>query len=204
MGTRSENEGTFTGQVRRAQLVGCAVQALGEVGFAGTSIAEIARRAGVSKGVVTYHFASKEELLFAVVADLYTRGGEVIGEVTSTAGSALDLVRGYVKANLEFVRAHPQQVRAVVEIAANLRRKDGNLALAPAGQDPVRDHLHTLLQTGQDKGELGQFDPAAVALIIRAAIDTAAAQLVTNPSFDLNTYSQQLVSMVESAVSNPT
>jgi len=194
---------TFTGQVRRDQLVACAVQALCEVGFAGTSIAEIARRAGVSKGVVTYHFASKEELLSQVVADLYRRGGEVIGAASSTAGPALELLRGYLDANLQFVHAHPRQVGAVMEIAANLRRDDGSLALAPARHDPVREHLQTLLQSGQDKGELGLFDAAAVALIIRAAIDAAAAQLVTNPRFDLETYSRQLISMVESAVRNP-
>lgn len=180
----------------------CAVEALCDVGFAGTSIAEIARRAGVSKGVVTYHFASKDELLEQVVADLYARGGEAIEEATAAGSTALEAVRGYLQANLAFVASCPQHVRAVMEIAANLRRDDGVLAFAPAGSDPVREHLERLLRSGQDGGELAVFDPAAVALIVRAAVDAAAAQLATDPGFALDTYAHQLTVMVERAVTD--
>lgn len=34
-------------------------------------MAEVARRAGVSKGVVTYHFAAKDDLMFAAVAEIF-------------------------------------------------------------------------------------------------------------------------------------
>ncbi len=50
---------TFTQQKRRGQLVRCMIDAITEVGFARASVGEVERRAGVSKGVVTYHFAAK-------------------------------------------------------------------------------------------------------------------------------------------------
>ena len=42
-------------------------------GYAGTSIREIAREAGVSKGLIHYHFQSKEHLFLEVQARFYRR-----------------------------------------------------------------------------------------------------------------------------------
>ena len=44
----------------------------------------MARRAGVSKGVVTYHFPGKEDLLGEVVASLYRAAGEQISEAAAS------------------------------------------------------------------------------------------------------------------------
>ena len=51
---------TFTETARRAQILACAIGAIAESGYGRASLAEIARRAGVSKGVVSYYFTSKD------------------------------------------------------------------------------------------------------------------------------------------------
>ena len=43
--------------------MGCAIEVLAELGYAQTSFARIAERAGISKSVISYHFAGKDELL---------------------------------------------------------------------------------------------------------------------------------------------
>ena len=53
---------TFTETARRAQIVTAAVDILAEDGFKAASLARIAQRAGISKGLILYHFSSKEEL----------------------------------------------------------------------------------------------------------------------------------------------
>ncbi|MDR0990532.1 MAG: TetR/AcrR family transcriptional regulator [Propionibacteriaceae bacterium] len=58
----------MTAAERRDQLVTVARSCFAERGFDGTSIEEIAARAGVSKPVVYEHFASKEAI-YAVVVD---------------------------------------------------------------------------------------------------------------------------------------
>ena len=58
---------TFTQQKRRDQLVQCMIEVIAEAGFARASVGELARRAGVSKGVITYHFAAKDDLIRAAV-----------------------------------------------------------------------------------------------------------------------------------------
>ena len=58
----------MTGSERREQLISIGRQAFAELGFDGTSVEEIASRAGVTKPVVYEHFGGKEGL-YAVVVD---------------------------------------------------------------------------------------------------------------------------------------
>ena len=58
----------MTGKQRREQLIAIGRSLFAERGFEGTSVEEIALRAGVSKPVVYEHFGGKEGL-YAVVVD---------------------------------------------------------------------------------------------------------------------------------------
>ena len=192
----STEAATFGGRARRAQLVDCAVQALSEVGFAGTSIGEVARRAGVSKGVVTYHFRTRDDLLRQVVTSLYERAGSRIAERVDAADTALGALLGYIEANLAFVAEHATHVRAVMEVAANLRGPGGEPALGAADGDPVTAHVRGLIERGQAGGEFAAVDAGMLAMIIRAAIDTAAARGATDAGFDHRLFTRELVLVV--------
>src|SRR5450759_1424340 len=58
----------MTGKERREQLLDVSRRLFAEKGFDGTSVEEIASRAGVSKPVVYEHFGGKEGI-YAVVVD---------------------------------------------------------------------------------------------------------------------------------------
>ena len=188
--------GTFGGRARRAQLVDCAVQALCEIGYAGTSIAEVARRAGVSKGVVTYHFPTKDALLWQVGAALYEGAGSSIAERVSTETTSLGALVSYIEANLAFVAAHTAHVRAALEVVSNLHCPDGESATTTDGLDALTAHVQAMIQRGLDSGEFATVDAGTLAMIIRAAIDTAAARGAKDPAFDHSLYSRQLVLLV--------
>jgi AcrR family transcriptional regulator len=70
----------MTGKERREQLLDVGRQLFAERGFDGTSVEEIAARAGVSKPVVYEHFGGKEGL-YAVVVDREV--GRLLDTVTS-------------------------------------------------------------------------------------------------------------------------
>jgi TetR/AcrR family fatty acid metabolism transcriptional regulator len=81
---RSENishgqeERSFIERARRGQIVQCAIDAIAELGYANASLAEIARRAGVSKGVISYHFEGRRELVEEVVKSVLAKATEVM------------------------------------------------------------------------------------------------------------------------------
>ena len=55
---------------RRRQLIEATIDAIAELGFAATTIAEIARRADVSTGLVSFYFGDKDGLLEATLRHL--------------------------------------------------------------------------------------------------------------------------------------
>ena len=61
---------TFIEEARRRQIVETGIQTIASQGFSHASLAEIARKAGISKGVISYHFAGKEALVDEILRSL--------------------------------------------------------------------------------------------------------------------------------------
>lgn len=71
---------------RQQQLVRCAIEEFGRRGYAGASVADIARGAGVSKGMVYHLFTSKEGLSAACLDEV----GPALVTAVTEAQTALD------------------------------------------------------------------------------------------------------------------
>ena len=56
--------------IRRKQLVEAAIAVIHEMGFANATVARIARRAGLSSGLVHHYFEDKDDLLFTTMRHL--------------------------------------------------------------------------------------------------------------------------------------
>lgn len=54
---------TQSRDARRLQLIEATIQSLAERGFSRTTVTDVAARAGISHGLVLFHFSSKENLL---------------------------------------------------------------------------------------------------------------------------------------------
>jgi AcrR family transcriptional regulator len=65
-------------EIRRTSLVDEAIRIIGQHGYNGFTIQQLARQCGLTNGGVLYHFPSKEHLLIAVVDEFTRREGEVI------------------------------------------------------------------------------------------------------------------------------
>ena len=54
----------------RAQIVAAAIDTVAEDGYANASLARIAVRLGISKGVISYHFAGKDDLIAEIISQV--------------------------------------------------------------------------------------------------------------------------------------
>ena len=81
-------------EVRRQQILDAALRAFSRDGYDKTSMARIARDAGLTKGGVYFHFSSKEELFTATVeAELTRRWGalQALSDASASVPSAVAL-----------------------------------------------------------------------------------------------------------------
>jgi len=58
-------------EVRRLQLIEATIDSLAKRGYAETTMADVADGAGLSRGIVNFHFESKEKLLIATLQHMY-------------------------------------------------------------------------------------------------------------------------------------
>lgn len=61
---------TLSREARRVQLIEATIETLAERGFSRTTLTEVARTAGLSHGLVLFHFETKEKLLAETLAYL--------------------------------------------------------------------------------------------------------------------------------------
>src|ERR1700683_5387265 len=121
--------GTFTSAARRAQFVAAAIDTIAEVGYGRATLGRIAERVGVSKGVICYHFAGKDELVQEVIADIAARGGAFVYAQALTLPTAAERLRRWIASILEYTAARRPGAGAFHEIAAGSR---GDAAVSAA------------------------------------------------------------------------
>src|ERR1700722_4252947 len=89
---------------RRAQLADAALQTLAELGYARTSLREIAQNSQFSHGVLHYYFSDKEDLITHCVRQYEAACVTRYDEIVATAGSAAELKREFSAAMAQTLR----------------------------------------------------------------------------------------------------
>lgn len=85
---------------RRRALIEATIEALADLGFAAASLAEIARRAGVSTGLVAHYFGDKDGLLEATLRHLARRVAAGVSARLSAACGPRERIQAVIDANL--------------------------------------------------------------------------------------------------------
>ena len=148
----------------RRQIIDAAARLISRRGSA-VSIAAIADAAGVSKGGLLYHFASKDELLEAVAVSLFDSFRTSVYDAAATDPHPGRLTRAYVRASFAEV-ADEAAAREEIAVAAQLMHEPRIQQLAAADGARWREEL---LADG--------LDPAVVRIVVAATDGISAAPL---------------------------
>jgi TetR/AcrR family transcriptional regulator len=106
---------TSAGELRQIALT-----QFSTVGFAGTSLQQIADAAGLSKSSVLYHYASKEALLEAAIGPALDRLEQLLGRVPSGRASADERER-FVEDFIDFLLGCRLEVHTFINQGQSLR-----------------------------------------------------------------------------------
>ncbi|MER6508509.1 TetR/AcrR family transcriptional regulator [Nonomuraea sp. NPDC001636] len=202
---RSENQSggqkarSFIEEARRAQIIASAVEVIAEVGFGQASLARIAKHAGISKGVISYHFAGKEELMEEVVNSVYGEiATHVMARIEGVEGPTA-MLRTHILAVAEHMREHRTRLKALGEIFYNLRTADGQPRYGVKANEELYQAMEQIYAYGQTTGEFRDFDRRVMAITHSSAIDNMFAYWVANPDHDLDAHAAELADLFERA-----
>lgn len=145
------------GMATRAALVEAATAALQEVGFAGASAREIARRAGCRQSQVFYHFGSVAGVLLAALDAASQRRRAAFDGLVSDArdiGDLLDAAADIIRADLD-----SGDVTVLVEMLAGARLVPGLDAEVMARLQPWQEFAERAVATALPEGPIARLAP---------------------------------------------
>jgi AcrR family transcriptional regulator len=95
----------------RNTILKVAMELFARKGYAGSSIREICRAAGVTKPVLYYHFRGKEHLYQELMLDLFNQTRKNLLRLSEYRGSLRDRLVVYVSSEFRNCRLDPHRVR---------------------------------------------------------------------------------------------
>jgi AcrR family transcriptional regulator len=165
----------------RERLIAAGYKVLSEKGYEATTVKEVAHVAGVSPGLFHYYFASKDELLVAVLHEAGTRYGEMMRNLRASVPTG-DFPEVALAAEQARVKQEPEWYRLRYELFALGLRNPTFLPVLGELFAHIRQMFTLALQnvTGGDAAQT-----QALAAVVSACFDGLALQQLAQPDTDL-------------------
>lgn len=188
---------------RRQEIVNGLMQAMADKGYEKASIQSIAKAAGLSPGLIHYHFKTKQEILIALIHQISEQAAQRFTLLADAAGNAQQQLDAYIDAALALGDgSNPEAVTAWVIIGAEAVRIEEVRALY---QQIIRQHsqqLSELLQqaAAENGVTLSPSQTADISAFVIASIE-GSYQLATtapaaNPGYAARLLKQALTGML--------
>jgi AcrR family transcriptional regulator len=155
-------------------------------GIAGSTFDQVAREAGVSRGLLHYYFGTKERLLVEVVRRECAVRLDGVEEAAAAADSADAMIAALVRSFEDFLDEGPTAAVMFYEIATLAQRNEEIAAeLAELGRR-TRSQLADALQAKSEAGVLQlRADPDVVATFLFALGDGVTLRRLSEPELDI-------------------
>jgi len=196
-----EKEKTWTHRAdNRERLIDAGYTVLSEKGYEATTVKEVARVAGVSPGLFHYYFASKDELLVAVLHEAGTRYGRLMQDLRAVVPADRFLEAAFA-ALRERVAREPGWYRLRYELFALGLRNPTFLPVVGEMLAYIRQMFARafLVITGGDEARA-----RALAAVVLAGLDGLALQQLAQPDADLAGAYDLLLAVILSSTHPPT
>jgi AcrR family transcriptional regulator len=166
----------------RHRLVDAAIKFLAEQGYAGATLAEIGREAGLSRGLVSHHFGTKEACMEAVIVTIRERiSARVRRAIAGLRGlAALDSV---IDVYFEQLRGQDAGVRAMYTVLTEAITAAQTLRQATAkNNEEFWDLVAGCIVEAIEDGEVSdQVVPQVSAILVEGIVRGVATQWLIAP-----------------------
>jgi AcrR family transcriptional regulator len=180
----SKPERRLTGD-KAARIVDAMRTSVGERGTAGSTFDQVARAAGVSRGLLHYYFGTKEKLLVEVVRRDCDVRLSLLDEQLAGARTADDFIAGLVASLDDLVRNEPGFVSLIFELFTLSRRNEEIAVEFAELLRKQRERLAGLLRSKEEAGVLHlHAAPEAIVDVIFSLADGVAMRMLAEPERD--------------------
>jgi TetR/AcrR family fatty acid metabolism transcriptional regulator len=145
-------------QDKRARILDAAVKVFAERGFFSSTVAEIARAAGVADGTIYLYFKSKDDLLLRLFEEKVTDLLDEAKVALAQEPDAPSRLRRFIQLHFALVEKNPELASVLV---VELRNRAQFMALTRASdRQKLAGYLDLIAQVVKDGQERGELDPS--------------------------------------------
>ena len=169
---------------RREQIIDAAILEFAEKGYEKASMGSIAARAGLSKGGLYHHFASKDAVLAAANERVSVAATHCFRKINGLDSPRLKL-KTYISEYLDYWSQSRKELAFIfISIAKSIFEPELFKAYEQYISQTV-DSLAAVYRSGIEQGELIEHDCRAQALALCAALDGVSLYLNTGSALEL-------------------
>lgn len=166
-------------EARRAQLIEATIATIAQRGFARTTLTDVAKQAGLSHGLVNFHFETKEKLLGETLRHLYEEYSQnwhqALADAAPDAASQLDAL---LRADFNDTIGSPQRLAAWCAFWGETQSRPLYQQLCAPGDVRYNDTVRRLCTNLIARGRY-DLDPVRVARVLRVTSDGLWLELMT-------------------------
>jgi AcrR family transcriptional regulator len=191
---RTKEEAAIT----RERLLDAALESFHTKGYSATTLDDIARQAGITRGAIHWHFGSKAELFNTVIRERYMQAGANFAAILAEGGTPLQLLRQILIKWLTYVE-EDSKFRMMLEML--MLKTEVSAELAEGMQEKRQSNrfmigfFADLIRKGIDSGELrADVNPEIVAIAALGTVNGVTSIWLTDSTvFSLRAAAEETV-----------
>jgi AcrR family transcriptional regulator len=158
-------------EVRQLQLIEATIDSLAKRGYSETTMADVADGAGLSRGIVNFHFESKEKLLIATLQHMYDEYSAHWRNALQKAGDdPADQLHALVSADFDRAICNKRKLAAWCAFWGEAKSRPTYQALSSARDAVYQTIFIDLCATLKQSGSYS-YEPQVMALALSAMLE---------------------------------
>jgi AcrR family transcriptional regulator len=162
---------TFTEQARRKQILEASAETFSTRGYDATSLDDIARAVGVSRGVIFYYFDGKSEIGEQAVKQCLRLYGNYVRERVAAKSTAREQLLEFVDACLDYLDIHRKDYLLYVDLIGCFGNAEEKYSISVSANRNTRDWLVGIIKQGQKDGDIARLPVTTLADVIQGIVD---------------------------------
>jgi AcrR family transcriptional regulator len=172
-------------EASRQKILRAAFDAFAENGYEKTTMDDIVKRSGLSKGTLYWHFKNKRELfIFTIMASFQVIDDQLAMLVTQDAPAA-DRIRVFFGQAGEFMVSNQNMIGLLIDAIFQAYQDEDSKRVMRDLYGRYINSVEQIIQQGIERGEFREVDPHMAAIALMAGGDGVAFYTLLEPAWDV-------------------
>jgi TetR/AcrR family fatty acid metabolism transcriptional regulator len=182
---------------RKNQIVRATVECITKYGYHNFSMQDVARTAGVSKGIIHYYFLNKDELMMSVLSKVAGDIERVLAQDMAAIQSPHEKLGVFIDVCFDIVRSTKEYYQVNIDFWTQINQKEQVKSVISEHYKKFRKTAEAVIEQGQQSGEFRDVNAKEYAAYIIAIIDGISLQWLFSPEeFDYESITTSVKSLV--------